>query len=143
MKIYYTLMPFDVIKGKSMHVNTIICELDNGLILACPFKNFLTIIKNKKQKKKNDLIMDYFIPTKNIWVQHKVIENQFTKEMWTVFYNLYKKSKKKEKCNFAELMKHERRHKKTSGFSTRDNVHVITDYECSKNPLHDFRRYYN
>ena len=41
--------------------------------------------------------------------------------------------------NYNNLMKHPRKHKRSSGGQI-EHKHSITDYECTKNPLHDFRR---
>lgn len=39
----------------------------------------------------------------------------------------------------SNLMKHPRKHKHSSGGQI-EHKHSITDYECTNNPLHDFRR---
>ena len=44
--------------------------------------------------------------------------------------------------DYENMMKHDRRHKGGGGGSRIYNG-SITDYECSSNPLHDFRRCYN
>ena len=50
-----------------------------------------------------------------------------------------KKKQKKSFCNFEELMKHERVHKKGGGGKI-SPTQIVTDYECAKIPLHDFKR---
>ena len=53
-----------------------------------------------------------------------------------------KQHKANNKINYAKLMRHDRKHKSGGGGSRIYNG-SITDYECTKNPLHDFRRVYN
>ena len=48
---------------------------------------------------------------------------------------------------YANMMKHDRKHKKGNGIRLdKENFYaskIFTDYECSNNPVHDFRQYYN
>lgn len=49
--------------------------------------------------------------------------------------------------NYVNLMKHERKHKKSGGIRLDKENHyankTFTDYECRNIPMNDFRRYYN
>lgn len=38
------------------------------------------------------------------------------------------------------MMKHERKHKRGSGGQRLGFSETVTDYECTNNPMHDFRR---
>ena len=60
--------------------------------------------------------------------------------MWD-YYRKHQR-KNKSKVNYTQIMEHERYHKSGGGGSRIYNG-SITDYECTKNPLHDFRRVYN
>lgn len=63
---------------------------------------------------------------------------QFNDILWTEYRKFARKHKHTVDPSY---LKHERKHKKSGG-GQRDHVHAITDYECAKNPLHDFRRVY-
>lgn len=49
--------------------------------------------------------------------------------------------------HYQNLMKHDRKHKKSGGIRLdKENFYankIFTDYECSNNPVHDFKQYYN
>ena len=55
-------------------------------------------------------------------------------------YDYYCKGKQKSRhINCEQLMKHDRVHKKGGGGKI-SPTQIVTDYECAKVPLHDFRR---
>ena len=64
-----------------------------------------------------------------------------TEMMWN-YYRKHQKKRKKKHINYEEMMKHDRKHKSGGGGSRIYNG-SITDYECTKNPMHDFRVCYN
>lgn len=121
-------MPGEVIKGKSFPVGTIIYWLGNGCILAC--NNFRT-------QRRNPLHVTAYIPQRNNWVVG-ICKNDATEAMWD-FYHCTKKKAKRDNNNYAKMMRHDRRHKGGGGGS-RIFDSSITDYECAKEPLHDFHR---
>ena len=65
-------------------------------------------------------------------------KNQLTEIMWTY----YRKSvqQKKSHDNYEKMMRHSRKKKYSSGGSRLGSNSYTTDYECTKEPLHDFRR---
>lgn len=66
-------------------------------------------------------------------------DKQFNDILWTEHRKFTHSHKHTVNSSY---MKHSRGHKKSSG-GQRDYVRSITDYECTKNPLHDFRICYN
>ena len=80
-----------------------------------------------------------WLPTPKKWVRTK-IRNDYSEVMYNYFCTHIRK--RKSKANFEEYMKHDRRHKGGGG-GTRIFNGSITDYECRKDPFHDFRRCWN
>ena len=74
------------------------------------------------------------------WVR-TYAKNEYTEMMWD-YYRKHQQKRRKKHINYEEMMEHDRKHKSGGGGSRIYNG-SITDYECSKNPLHDFRRVYN
>ena len=79
-----------------------------------------------------------------LYLQHKpfgkwkrtFLRNEHTK----IMYDYHCKGKHKSfNVNCEKLMKHERVHKKGGGGKI-SPTQIVTDYECAKIPLHDFRR---
>lgn len=69
----------------------------------------------------------------------------YTKSIWFNDHDRQQHKKEREDQHFKNLnncMKHSRKHKKSGG-TFKDNKNIVTDYECSNKPLHDFNRYYN
>ena len=131
MQIEKILMPHETIKGKEMPMNSIVLRLDNKAILVCSKFN---------HSRKQNLELLVWLPTENKWVR-TYTKNEYTEMMW----NYYRKHQQKRNHDFRKyenMMKHDRRHKGAGGGSRIYNG-SITDYECSKNPMHDFRRVYN
>ena len=66
------------------------------------------------------------------------MQNDATEAMWN-FYRGTAKKAKRDNNNYAAMMRHDRHHKGGGGGS-RIFDSSITDYECAKEPLHDFHR---
>ena len=67
------------------------------------------------------------------------MQNEITDKM--VDFYIQKINAKYNDVNFKALMKHDRMKKKGSGGTRLSKWNgIVTDYECTKNPLHDFRR---
>lgn len=71
------------------------------------------------------------------------VKNQYTETMWNFYRQKKVKADKKYNGNYANMMKHSRKKKTGGSGSSRENIRAITDYECSKNPLYDFKMCYN
>lgn len=130
MKIYETLNR-EILHNKEFPMHSVVLELDNKMILVCNQFN---------HSRKYKLKLFVWIPAKNKWVYTKA-KNQCTEMMW----NYYRKHQQKRNKNFRKyenMMRHARKHK-GSGGGARIYNGSITDYECTNNPLHDFRRSYN
>ena len=133
MKLYKTLMPAEVVNGKQFPCNTIIAELNTGVVVTC---------SDFAHARKIPVIIFMYLPNEKEWIKTKV-KNELTEKMWDYHRQTQKHNKKKYNGNYANMMKHSRRKKTGGSGSRRKNKHAITDYECTNNPLHDFRRCYN
>ena len=119
------LTPHEVYHGRSFPANTVILRFESGTEFFC---------SDFKPKKKPVLIW-----TGKAWYKTEM-HNNYT-------YIMYKYAKEHVKAkpkhlNVSQLMKASRKKKSGSGGARREFVGSITDYECTKNPLHDFRRVY-
>ena len=126
MRISHTLGR-EFLHNKELPMNAVVLRFDNGMALVC--SDF-----NHSRRHKVELLV--WLPAQNKWVR-TYAKNEHTEMMWDYHRKLQRKSKCKVNC--APLMKHERVHKHGSGGSRIYNG-SITDYECTKEPMHDFRR---
>lgn len=132
MKLSHTLGGCtNTIHDKYFPTNAIILTLNNGMQLVC--HKF-----NHSRKYKLELLV--WIPIEKKWVK-TYDKNGYTEMMWN-YYLRNRKKRNDKHINYANMMKHERVHK-AGGGGMRICNRSITDYECTKNPLHDFRRCYN
>lgn len=118
------------IHGKTFSSGSVVLYLNNGLIL---------VSKDFSHKRTQKLEMFCYLPKQGKWViTHD--NNEYTELIWTCYRNNKVKHKRKESMNtYKHMMKHDRKHKRSSGGQI-EHKHSITDYECTKNPLHDFHR---
>lgn len=109
-------------------MGSVMLKFENGSKILC-----MDFHKMQSQKL-NVLCYD---PFNKIWKQF-CVKNEYTDLLW----KYHRKYERKLSCkiNCHALMRHDRRHKTGSGGSHFINNRTITDYECSKNPMHDFRR---
>ena len=119
----------NTVHGKEFPMNSVILHLDNGTDFVCT---------NFKQSRKKPLQVYCYIEKK--WVI-TFLKGNYKEIMWD-YYRKCGRKPKAYKGNYARMMKHDRKHKSGGGGSRIHNGSV-TDYECSNNPLHDFRRCYN
>ena len=134
MRLYKALNS-EVLQDKVFRMGSIILELDNGCILVASDFHHL---------RKSGLIVRIYSPTskekdKWVWVR---LKNQYSEMMW----DYYRKHQQKRSQDFRKcenMMRHERKHKAGGGGGTRIFNGSITDYECRKDPFHDFRRCWN
>lgn len=132
MQIYKALNT-EVLHNKEFRMDSIILQLDNKMILVCNKFN---------HSRKYNLELTVWLPTENKWVR-TYTKNKYTEIMWDYFHaHTNNRTRKAYKANYESMMDHDRRHKGGGGGSRIYNG-SITDYECSSNPLHDFRRCYN
>lgn len=121
----------NIVHGREFPTNTIILRLDNGTELVCT---------NFRQSRKKPLQVYCYIPTEKKWVVTS-LKGNYKEIMWD-YYRKCERKHRIRKGNYEQMMKHDRKHKSGGGGSRIYNG-SITDYECAKNPLHDFRRVYN
>lgn len=123
-----------IVHGLSHDVpmGSIMIKFENGSEILC-----MDFHKMHNQKL-NVLCYD---PFDKKW-KHFCVKNEYTEMLW----KYHRKYERKLSCkiNCHALMRHDRRHKTGSGgVRLKKWCGEITDYECSKNPFHDFRRVYN
>lgn len=130
---FYKALNTEVLHNKEFTMNSIILELDNKCML---------VSSDFHHKRKYALKVYVWLPNEKKWV-YTYAKNELTEKMWDYHRQTQKRNKKKYNGNYANMMKHSRK-KKTGGSGlSRENIRAITDYECSKNPLYDFRMCYN
>ena len=70
--------------------------------------------------------------------------NDYTYYMYKFYLSELQKRKRKTKAKsssyYANLMKHDRRHKGSGSGQRLGFTGTVTEYECTKNPFHDFRK---
>ena len=119
-KLVYT----EYLHGKQFPVGTVVLRLDNKTELAISDFHF-----------QNGKLEVFCYKPFGKWKRF-LLRNNYTK----IMYDYYCKVKQKSRhINCEELMKHERVHKKGGGGKI-SPTQIVTDYECAKIPLHDFRR---
>lgn len=121
----------NLVHEREFPMNSIVLQLDNKTELVCT---------NFKQSRKQPLRVHCYIPTENKWVI-TFLKGNYKEIMWD-YYRRCERKHRIRKGNYENLMRHDRKHKSGGGGSHIYNG-SITDYECTKNPLHDFRRIYN
>ena len=124
----------DIIHGKEFPMNSVVLRLDNGITLICT---------NFHQSRKKPLKVHCYIIAEKKW-GFAFLKGEYKEVMWDYYRKCEHKNKQKSfKGNYTSLMRHDRKHKKSSGGSKNSRPGTVTDYECAKNPMHDFRRVYN
>lgn len=72
MRLYKTLMPAEVVNGKQFPCNTIIAELNTGVVVACA---------DFAHSRKIPVIIFMYLPNEKEWIKTKV-KNELTEKMW-------------------------------------------------------------
>lgn len=126
----YKALNTEIIHNKKFHINSIILYLDNNAVLVCNKFNH-----SRKQK----LELTVWLPTEKKWIR-TYAKNNSTEIMWD-YYRKHQQKRSHDFRKYENMMCHDRLHKGGGGGS-RIYDGSITDYECTKNPLHDFRRCY-
>ena len=116
----------------ALPVGSVVLQGKNGSVLAA---------YNFRSRRSDKLLVLLYDPYKQQWSKY-LMKNGYTDLLWDAHRRFERKSHRKNGVNYEKLMRHDRRHKHGSG-SSRDYVNAVTDYECAKVPLHDFRRCYN
>lgn len=114
--------------GLFVPADSVIMRLETGAKIIC--SNFHA----NKQGKYTVFIFD----TKGNCIKTK-LGNDFTAVMYKCYTSHQQKIK--SKVSTQSIMAHERKHKSGSGGVRLSKWNgQVTDYECTKNPYHDFRR---
>lgn len=135
MRKLYTLPGSDYIHNKLFQMGTVVLCLDNGNLVACVKFN---------SPRKNPIRTSVFFADKNQWVKC-VMKNALTEEIWHYHFEMQRKLNAPcYKGNYEHMMKHDRKKKCGSGGVRLGKFcGQVTDYECRKDPLHDFPRAWN
>lgn len=122
----------ECINGRNFPADSIRIDFENGCILVgCDFNR----TKNGKT--------EVFLYKNEKWYIYFGVSDQYTREMWK-FWKSFHNSKMLRRFNTRAAMNHDRRHKGGSGGVRLGKFcGQVTDYECAKEPLHDFRRVWN
>lgn len=120
-------------KNHSIPIGSVLLQTENGIVYVC--ENF------HEQK---DNLFRVWIWNREKWC-HVWANNDYTYNMYKFYLSELQKRKreiKKQKSSsyYANLMKHDRRHKGSGSGQRLGFTGTVTEYECTKNPLHDFRR---
>lgn len=133
MKKIYALCGTDFIKGKVFPMGSVVLILENGVHIVCS-----RFDKPRKEK----LFIWVFDPRTNKWGR-ALMQNEYSCIMWD-FHKQKTGSSWVYNGNYEQMMEHDRRHKHgTGGVRLSKYSNRFTDYECKKDPLHDFPRVWN
>lgn len=124
--------------GKSFPMGSVMLFFNNYELVCTNFPTG----KNCREKK---IKIYVYLPNEKKWVI-TYEKNDLTNAMWDYYLTKQKKNARRRHKrgikNVRKMMSHDRVHKKGGG-GRRENVYAITDYECAKKPLHDFKRVWN
>ena len=108
--------------GKQFPINTIILRSENGVEIFC----------SDFRMRKGKITVLIHIPGRKKFLKTEMC-NEYTQQ--------FKDDSKH--LNYKQMMSHDRKRKCGSGGVRLGKFcDQITDYECTKNPMHDFRRVY-
>lgn len=120
----------NMVYDKEFPINSVILRLENGTTFVCT---------SFRQSRKIPLRVYCYMPLQQKW-KITFLDQKLKHAMWD-YHRQHERKRNKNKANYVQFMKHDRKHKHGSGGSL-DSKHSITDYECTKNPMHDFRKSY-
>ena len=113
--------------GREFPMNSVVLDLEKATFVCTDFH----------QPRKKDLRVFCYIHNEKKWVI-TFLNNELKETLWMYYRrNIRKRSTK----NYSYLMRHDRKKKKSAG-GVLGHKDTVTDYECTKNPMHDFRRVY-
>lgn len=119
----------EVCHNKRFPKDTIILRLEDGTEYFC----------SDFRMRQGKITVYIYIPGSRL--EKTEIRNKYTKAMYD--YAQQFKKKETKRLNYKQMMAHNRKRKNGSGGTRlRKWCGQVTDYECTKNPLHDFRRVY-
>lgn len=133
MRFSKILTPCTTINNRSFPVGSIVATSENNDRLVC---------SNFKTPRCNKLELYLYLSKDKKWYKVR-LKNNVTEAMWNYYrQNNKKQLKKRFDGNYNQMMQHDRKHKHSSGGIrlTPYTDNSITDYECSKTPMHDFPR---
>lgn len=128
MKIRRTLGN-ELYHGKQFPINTIVLRSENGVEIFC----------SDFRMRKGKITVLIHIPGRKKFLKTEM-RNEYTKVMYDYTQQFKDDSKR---LNYKQMIAHDRKRKcGSSGVRLGKFCGRVTDYECTKNPLHDFRRVY-
>lgn len=124
------------INGREFPTNSVVLRIKNGTTLVC---------QNFTRTRNGSVLIFCYLPTEKKWVK-TYANNEYTRSMYEYYKGTIRKANRKKhrqtNHNYANMMKHARKKKSGGGGGRISHAQTVTDYECTKNPLHDFRRVY-
>ena len=114
-------------KNHHIPVGSTLLQTETGIVYVC--ENF---------HEKSSGLIRVWIWNRQQWC-HVFANNNYTELMYKYYVNESTKRKRKS-INYAKMMNHDRKHKSGGGGQRIGFNGTVTEYECSKNPYHDFRR---
>lgn len=120
----------NIIHGREFSSNSVVLQLNNDTELVC---------QDFRHSRKQKLELFCYISTENKWVKIYA-KNGYTELMWD-YYRKCERKNDVRKGNYSQMMKHSRKRKRSRGGKI-SHTQTVTDYECTKNPMHDFRKTY-
>lgn len=133
MKLYHTLNR-EVLHNMEFSAGTVVLIMDGKTELVC---------SDFTHSRKGKMGLYVWIPAENRWVTGYA-QNEYTEIIWAYHRKIQRRYQRKHRnhIDYGSLMRHDRKHKKGGGGRI-GSAQTVTDYECVKIPLHDFRRCYN
>lgn len=136
MKIY-ELVGSECVCNRFFPMGSTVLVRENGDAIVC--------VSFAHMQKVNPIPVYLYIRETGCW-KSGVMKNAFTEELWAfhIRHVTERRTGKAYQGNYAGMMKHSRKKKCGSG-----GVRIgkfcgqVTDYECRKDPFHDFRRVWN
>ena len=133
----YELIGTDFVCNKIFPMGSTILVRENGDTIVC--------VTFARMRKTEPIPVCLYVRETGCW-KSGVMKNAFTEELWAFHIHQITENRKGKtfRGNYAGMMKHDRKKKCGSG-----GVRIgkfcgqVTDYECRKDPLHDFRRVWN
>lgn len=119
----------NAVHGKEFPMNSIVMDLENVTFVCTDFR----------QSRKKPLQVYCYILAEKKWVITFLKGNY--KNIMCDYYRKCERKHNIRKGNYRQMMQHDRKKKRGSG-SKESHKYATTDYECTKNPMHDFRKSY-
>lgn len=134
MRKIFELCGSEYVYNKLFPMGSVVLKLENGNLVVCTKFNM---------PHKAPIRTSVFFADKNQWVKC-VMKNALTEEIWRYYFKKKRENNPAYNGNYEKMMAHSRKKKAgTGGVRLGKFCDQVTDYECRKDPLHDFHRVRN